>query len=52
MKSENIHFIGVSEGECIKNFFKDIMMKIYLNQMKKKDTQMQEVQRILKKVNS
>ena len=46
MKHNNIHIMGIPEGEeskqGIKNPFKEIMTKIFLNLVKEKDTQVPE----------
>ena len=50
MKHNNIHIMGIPEEEIeqgIKNLFEEIMTKNFPNLVKKKDTQVQEAQRVL-----
>ena len=55
MKHNNIHTIGVLEGEereqGIKNLFEEIVKENFPNLVKEKDTQVQESQRFPKKMN-
>ena len=50
MKHNNIHIMGIPEGEeskkGIKNLFEEVMTKNFPNLVKEKDTQVQEAQRI------
>ena len=54
MKQNNIHIMEISEGEevsqGIKNLFEEKMTKNSPNLVKEKDTQVQEAQRIPKKL--
>ena len=54
MKCINIHIIGVPEGEerlqGIENLFEKIMTEVFQNLVKKKDTSVQEMQRVTDKV--
>ena len=56
MKHNNIHIIGIPEGEeeekGIKNLFQKVMMENFPNLMREKVTQIQESQRVPKKRNS
>ena len=54
MKRNNIHIIGVSEGEeeqGIENLFEKVMMKNLPNLMGEKVTEIQETQRVQSKSN-
>ena len=47
MKCNNIHIIGISEGEedqGIENLFEKVMMENFANLMREKVTQLQETQ--------
>ena len=49
MKRNNIHIIGIPEGEeqqVIENFFEKVMMENFPNLMREKVTQIQETQRV------
>ena len=49
MKHNNIHIIGISEGEeeqGIENLFEKVMMQNFPNLMREKVTQIQETQRV------
>ena len=49
MKHNNIHIIGILEGEeeqRIENLFEKVMMENFPNLMKEKVTQIQETQRV------
>ena len=54
MKHNNIHIIGLLEGEGreqgIKNLFEEIMTENFPNLMKEKGTQVQEAQRVPNKL--
>ena len=54
MKQNNIHIMGISEGEevsqGIKNLTEEIMSKNLPNLVKEKDTQVQEVQKVPNKL--
>ena len=56
MKLNNIHIIGIPEGEeeeqGIENLFEKVMMENFRNLMREKATQIQETQRIPSKRNS
>ena len=55
MKCNNIHTIGISEGEeeeqRIENLFEKVMMENFPNLMREKVTQIQETQRVPSKRN-
>ena len=56
MKHNNIHIIGIPEGEeeeekGIKNLFQKVMMENFPNLMREKVTQIQETQRVPNKRN-
>ena len=55
MKCNNIHIIGIAEGEeeeqGIENLFEKVMMENYPNLMREKGTQIQESQRVPSKRN-
>ena len=55
MKLNNIHIIGIPEGEeeeqGIENLFENVMMENFPNLMRKKVTQIQETQRVPSKRN-
>ena len=54
MKHNNIHIIGIPEGEereqGIQNLFEEIMTENFPNLVKEKDTQVQEAQRVSNKM--
>ena len=56
MKCNNIHIVGIPEGEKskqgINNLFEEIMTENLPNLMKEKDTQVQEAQRVPNKLDS
>ena len=56
MKCNNISIVGITEGEeseqRLKNLFEEIMTKNFLNLVKKKDTQVQEAQRVPNKMDA
>ena len=55
MKHNNIHIIGIREGEeeekGIENLFEKVMMENFPNMMREKVTQIQETQRVPSKRN-
>ena len=54
MKHNNIHIIGIPEGEeqqVIENFLEKVMMENFPNLMREKVTQIQETQRVPSKSN-
>ena len=54
MKRENIHIIGIPEGEeqqRIENLFEKVMVENFPNLMREKVTQIQETQRVPSKRN-
>ena len=55
MKCNNIHIIGITEGEeeeqGIENLFEKVMMENFPNLMREKITQIQETQRVPSKRN-
>ena len=54
MKCNNIHIIGISEGEeehGIENLFEKVMMENFANLMREKVTQIEETQRVPNKRN-
>ena len=55
IKHNNIHIIGISEGEeeeqGIENLFEKVMMENFHNLMRERVTKMQEAQRVLIKRN-
>ena len=55
MKNNNIHIIGIPEGEGeeqgIENLFEKVMMENFPNLMREKGTQIQESQRVPSKRN-
>ena len=54
MKRNNIHIMGIPEGEeseqGIKNLFEEIMTEIFPKLVKEKDTQVQKAQRVPNKL--
>ena len=54
MKQNNIHIMGIPEGENnkqeIENLFEEIMTENFPNLVKEKDTQVQEAQRVPNKL--
>ena len=56
MNSNNIHIIGIPEGEeeeqGIENLFEKVMMENFPNLMREKVTQIQETQRVPSKRNT
>ena len=56
MKHNNIHTMGIPEGEeskkGIKNLFEEVMTKNFPNLVKEKDTQVQEAQRVPNKLDT
>ena len=54
MKHNNIHTLGIPEGEEIKqtieDLFEEIMTEKFSNLVKEKDTQVQEAQRVPNKL--